>query len=712
MLPKNYRGLVSISIQSKLTVIVVLVSIVSTLIVSLFSYNKAKNAIVAGVYDQLTSLRTSREYHIDGYFASIKDQVEYISKDSIVSVCLRDLGPAFEDLNSVRLTRSQERKLDAYYDDYLDQLEANIEIYRSKKLYVPKQPVGKYLQYQYIANNPYPTGQKEKMDRVTSILDYDRIAATVHNRLKNFMSEMKFYDVLLMDTEGNVVYTVKKEPDFATNLKEGPYSSSNLGHLVQEILDNKDIHGGKFVDFELYRPSLGTPSSFVAAPVYSEDDFVGIIALQMPISRVNQIMSAGEDWEDDGLGKTGEIYLVGSDYLMRNDARMLLEDSAKYLKTIRKVKDSDTQIKMIERFGTSVFFQNINTEASREALSGVTNHKIVENFMGEDVLSSYAPFEKFGLHWAIIAEQDESEGLSELHRYRQFVIIILVVAIILFTAIGMLSSSLFTRPIFKLIESARRISEGDLTAKVKIQTFDEYEVLAKSFNTIADSVRDYDKKLTRLTNRFDTLVSNLMPDLFTERWKAGEQDLIIRQSNVTVLYADITGFTALSRERPPHESIKILNDLVESFDSLGTQYDIEKVTTIGDNYLAVSGVETPKLDHNTTIVNFALEMRRIVRQYSDTNELKLGLAVAVNSGDVFAGIVGRKKLKYDVWGEAVNTANFLSDFAEKDEILVSESIYENLVDIYEMEEKQGVKGLEGIKVWNVVRAINRDITNE
>ncbi|PIB35358.1 hypothetical protein BFP72_08095 [Reichenbachiella sp. 5M10] len=706
---KDSRGLVSISIQSKLTVIVVLVSIVSTLIVSLFSYNRAKNAIVSGVYAQLTSLRSSREYHIDGYFASIKDQVEYISKDSIVSVSLRDFGPAYDELNYMRLNRAQSDVLDDFYNDYLSILESNIEIYNSKKLYLPKTRVGKYLQYQYLANNPNPIGEKQNLLRVESGFRYDKIAEGVHRRLKNFMEEMKFYDVLLIDPKGNVVYTVKKEADFATNLKDGPYSSSNLGHLVQEILDNKDIHGGKFVDFELYRPSYGAPASFVAAPVYNNDDFVGVIALQMSIHRVNQIMSAGEDWEDDGLGKTGEIYLVGSDNMMRNDNRMVLEDFDEYIETIKDVDDQQTRIQMIERFKTSVFFQHVETEASTEALAGITGHKRIENFRGEEVLSSYAPFEKFGLNWAIIAEQDADEGLRELHRYRQFVIIILVVAIILFTAIGMLSSSLFTRPIFKLIESASKISEGDLQAKVKIQTFDEYEVLAKSFNKIGDTIFEYDKKLTKLTNRFDELVSTLMPDMFGGRWKNGEQDLIIRQSNVTVLYADITGFTALSREVPPKESIRVLNDIIESFDTLGKQYDIEKVTTIGDNYLAVSGVEMPKLDHNTTIVNFALEMRRIVRQYSDTHDLNLGLAVAVSSGDVFAGLVGRHQVKYDVWGEAVSTAKFLCDHADQGEILVNQTIHENLVDIFEMEEKTGIKDFEGVDVWNVSHAINREI---
>ncbi len=180
-----------------------------------------------------------------------------------------------------------------------------------------------------------------------------------------------YYDLFLINPDGYCFYTVAEEADYQTNFINGQYASSNLGQLTREVLSSRRFG---FADFEPYAPSNGEPCAFVAQPCVVKGSVEMIVALQLPLQAVNDIMQ-----ERSGLGETGETYLVGADKLMRSDS---------YL--------DPTGHSVAASFAGTVDRNGVDTEAARKALSGETDASLIIDYNGNPVLSAYRPLEVFG----------------------------------------------------------------------------------------------------------------------------------------------------------------------------------------------------------------------------------------------------------------------------------------------------------------------------
>jgi len=201
--------------------------------------------------------------------------------------------------------------------------------------------------------------------------------------LDSYKATYGYYDLFLIDPEGNVFYSVEKEADYQTNILTGKYRNSNLGKLVSKVSSSRNFG---IIDFERYEPSQGEPAAFIAQPVLKRGKVELIIALQLPLDPINQIMQVR-----NGMGKTGETYLVGSDQLMRSDSFL---DS-----TYRSVKASFANPQT----------GRVNTKASQAALAGNTNAEVIDDYNGNTVLSAYTPIKIGDFTWALIAEIDMEE---------------------------------------------------------------------------------------------------------------------------------------------------------------------------------------------------------------------------------------------------------------------------------------------------------------
>ncbi len=203
-----------------------------------------------------------------------------------------------------------------------------------------------------------------------------------------YSAKYGYYDLFLIHPEGTVFYTVAHEADYGTNMVSGKYAGSNLGRLVQKVLETKAFG---IADFEPYAPSNDEPFAFVAQPVMHKNEVELLVALQLPIEAINTIMQ-----ERSGLGKTGEIYLVGPDKLMRSDSFLDPVNHSVYASFANPEKGS------------------VDTVAGREALAGKEGEQVILDYNGNPVLSAYDPLHIKGLQWAIIGEIDVAEAFSPI----------------------------------------------------------------------------------------------------------------------------------------------------------------------------------------------------------------------------------------------------------------------------------------------------------
>ena len=202
----------------------------------------------------------------------------------------------------------------------------------------------------------------------------------------------------------------------------------------------------------------------------------------------------------------------------------------------------------------------------------------------------------------------------------------------------------------------------------------------------------------------ENLLLNILPRPIAEKLKAESQPIADQFDSASILFADVVDFTPWSERLPPAEVVGYLDHLFSHFDELAEKHDLEKIKTIGDCYMAAAGVPTPRPDHARALALMALDMLEAIRTADAIAHLGLELRVGINSGPVVAGVIGRKRFLYDLWGDAVNTASRMESHGTPGRIQITRSTYELLGDEFECEPRGPipVKGKGEIEAWYLI----------
>lgn len=185
----------------------------------------------------------------------------------------------------------------------------------------------------------------------------------------------------------------------------------------------------------------------------------------------------------------------------------------------------------------------------------------------------------------------------------------------------------------------------------------------------------------------ETLLNNIMPAVIAERLKSGSITIADGFNEASVLFADIEGFTNFSEGHAPADVVKILNGIFSHLDTLVQKHKLEKIKTIGDAYMVAAGIPVYREDHAEAIAAFALDVRQAFDEYTRANNIHLRLRIGINSGPVIAGVIGRLRFLYDLWGDAVNTASRMESHGIPGEIQVTEATYDILKSKFNFEER-------------------------
>jgi class 3 adenylate cyclase len=207
--------------------------------------------------------------------------------------------------------------------------------------------------------------------------------------------------------------------------------------------------------------------------------------------------------------------------------------------------------------------------------------------------------------------------------------------------------------------------------------------------------------------RAEELLLNIFPKTVADQLKSGQQTIASSFDSVTVLFADLVGFTALAASIAPTELVQLLSQVFSRFDGLVESHQLEKIKTIGDAYMVVGGAPLPREDHAQTIANFALDIQRVIAEFQTSLGNPLQLRIGINSGPVVAGVIGVKKFSYDLWGDTVNVASRMESQGEPGRIQVTETTYQLLRQDYCFETRGTIalKGRGELKTyWLVGRA--------
>ena len=243
------------------------------------------------------------------------------------------------------------------------------------------------------------------------------------------------------------------------------------------------------------------------------------------------------------------------------------------------------------------------------------------------------------------------------------------------------------------------VSEEDVV--VPVTSHDELGQLTTAFNEMVQNIRRQTEIIEQKNAENERLLLNILPGAIAERLKEGEKSIADGFAEVTVLFADVVGFTAFSSNTPAAKLVSLLNDLFSRFDAASQRHGIEKIKTIGDCYMAVCGLPKPRPDHARAMIEMALDMHRELGEFNRQEGTNLQLRIGLNSGPVVAGVIGSIKFIYDLWGDTVNLASRMESTGIPDGIQVSESVYQALRGEYQFEERGlvEVKGKGKLPAW-------------
>lgn len=211
---------------------------------------------------------------------------------------------------------------------------------------------------------------------------------------------------------------------------------------------------------------------------------------------------------------------------------------------------------------------------------------------------------------------------------------------------------------------------------------------------LRDQERAYLKQLAEEQEKSERLLLNILPEAIAQRLKQGEETIADSFSEVTVLFADLVGFTKISANLSPAELVELLNRIFSAFDELADKYGLEKIKTIGDAYMIVGGLPIPKEDHAEAIADMALEILTQIKDISTKEAKSLEIRIGINTGAVEAGVIGTKKFAYDLWGDTVNTAHRMESHGIPGMIQVTQATYDCLADKYRFQER-GIIDIKG-----------------
>jgi class 3 adenylate cyclase len=587
---------------------------------------------------------------------------------------------AFADLQDSELTADQVAAVETYYRDvFAAKLEEAIGETVDVDPFLPARPAEQYLALHYTtASGDFDTAIT--IDDAGDGSEWSEVHAQYHDYFRRMTELLDYQDILLIDTTGNVVYSAYKGVDLGTNLLEGPYKITNLAQAYTTAMAGQLLDSVNFTDFQTYRPSLDQPAAW-AVSLISRDGFVtGALAVEMPIDRINNVMTSDGNWLASGLGESGETYLVGRDELMRSVSRDVIEDPEAYSDRALAAGLSAATVDHVLATGNTLLLQPVRTDAVEAAQEGRTGTIVTAGYLGGETIAAYAPLDVQDLGWVIVAEVDADEAFAPVTAFTTNLIVSSAIIVLVVSLLSLVIAQFLVRPLRRLKSAAERIAGGETGVEVDAGSTYELASVATAFNDMSRSLQVKAELLEAQQRENERLLLSLMPEPLAKRYRQGERVIAQDHQEVCVLYADISGFEEFSRTLDSEHALDQLNELVKMFDEAADRLGIERVRTTRQGYLASCGLSVPRIDSPRRVVEFALELQAIVRRFGGQQGADLDLRAGIDMGTVTSGLIGRQSVLYDLWGDAVNLAFRLQGGASSSGIFVTQAVADRVAD--------------------------------
>ncbi|MDP5212353.1 methyl-accepting chemotaxis protein [Pseudoalteromonas tunicata] len=480
-------------IRTKLILMMIALAIIPLISLSILlgktTINSVLNTAITESENSLVASREQKKQQIEGYFHGLESQAISLANNLMVVDAATHFKQGFfepANLNSSELFRNVSQFYQNQFDGEYARRNGNKKI-DSAILYQSADPITLYWQNQYIVQNSNKLGEKQLLNKAVDGSSYSQWHQLYHPIFRDYVKQFGFYDLFIIDAStSKVLYSVYKEADYATQLKSGEMQKTGLAKAYSNAI-NLSKDQTYLSDFSPYLPSYFDGAAFISTPIYQGDHLVAVLALQMPIGKINTVMTNNKNWLNVGMGKSGETYLVGPDKLLRTESRFLIENKAGLIDVLSQ---SAPQVaEKIANKHTAIGILPVTSPGVGLGLAGKSGFQEYIDYRGEPVFSAYAPVKVGDMTWVLMSEIDKAEALASANTLLENIVLISFVVTLFIGLIALVVSWLFsqsiTKPLQHLINNLKDIATGgaDLTRQLEeANRKDEIGELGKAFN--------------------------------------------------------------------------------------------------------------------------------------------------------------------------------------------------------------------------------------
>ncbi|HEY1529923.1 MAG TPA: adenylate/guanylate cyclase domain-containing protein [Galbitalea sp.] len=675
--PAKRSGL---SIRSSILIMLLVVSILGALAVAAIGYQNGSNLLTSQAQNNLVQVRDSRISEVHSLFSSMENSLVLSAHGDSVIGAMQSFDSGFSELDRSKLSTAQNAALTAYFEnEFGPKLATATGTTVDASTFVPSNSAARYLQANYTITFASPTAAVAVNDAGDGS-DWSAANARYQDYFRRMISLQGYGDAILINSGGDIVYSAKKGVDLGASLSTGPYAQSELASAWSTAMDSNLPDSVNLSDYERFAPEYNAPTGWAVAPIASNGAIIGALAVQLPTERINSIMTDDSAWKSDGLGKTGDAYLVADDQLLRSSSRELLENPKLYSKDARAAGLPVAQVSRVLKSHSPLLVQPARTQAVAKALQGKTGIVNAPGYLGGEVIAAYAPLAIDGVNWVIVAQIDRDEAFApSLLFARDLGIAVAIIALIV-CLISLLFSQIIVTPLRRLRVDAQRISAGELGVQVAVGHSDEFVELGNAFNSMSTSLQTKQSLLEAKEEEHEQLLLSLMPEPVAKKFLNGAKTIAQEHGEVTVFYADIDGYEEYAAKLSAEKSLAQLNELLHNLDQVAEKHGVERVRTTRHGYLASCGMTIPRVDNARRMVAFAIEAQKTLDHFSAQNGAKLTILAGIDTGSATSGLVGKSRIIYDLWGDTVNLAFRLQGDDKIDGIMLTQRVVDKMPD--------------------------------
>ena len=698
VLDKKPRSFNLISLKAKLIIAILTITLGCALVTGLLALKNGQQAHNLRINSQLSTLRDTQKNAIEHWLGTLEHEVAATANNNFIAKALAEFNAAYQKLDHEAVDEKTLSKLSQYYQELLKKTFPNNENETNEKHYLPNNSSARLLQYDYMS----PTSENKASEIIfaNSQRYYDGVHAYYHPSLSQIIERLDFSDLLLVDLESSaIVYSVKKRIDFATQIVGSQYQATPLGETFAKIKQKQQPGEIYLSDFDFYLPNDNQPTAFMGTTLFNEQHrAIGALILAIDGNKLDKVLAA-QKAITSGLGDTTETLLVAQDHLLRSNLEFIDDQTDEkqdkpdcYALNLSKQQLAETTANEICRMQSATLLQSIDNEAVDQALnkqSGIGNFL---NYMGDEVIIAYAPLQYGNATWAITTQARASEAYQPILSFQRNLFVSLILIICAVTFLSMLIAHLFVKPISKLTQAAKKLSTGDTAIDLQAEQLDEYGELGRALQQIADNTLEQQASEQASQQEIQSLLANTLPARVIPYYQGPETDYSEQIKDATVLYMvlhtpdDNQNKENLLLDDRFQLSNKIISRLYHVMSQSGADY----FTIVGAQLIAGFGFKRSRLDYATRCVQCATQLHSEIQHFNQQQETLFSHQTGIHSSSLMAGVFhfDKERFAYDLLGPALDGARALAVAAANNEILLTDSSYQQLTDKQDFIEKQ------------------------